>query len=101
MTPATLKLVTIIAEPVLESRIVRDLSDLGARGYTLSKVHGEGSRGVRVSDWEGGGNVKIETIVSPAVANRILRHVADDYFEHYAVIAYVADVQVVRGDKYI
>jgi nitrogen regulatory protein P-II 2 len=100
MTAATLKLVTIVAEAVLESRIIRDVRDLGARGFTLTKVHGEGSRGVRASEWEGG-NVKIETIVSPAVANRILRHVAESYFEHYAVVAYVTDVGVVRGEKYV
>jgi nitrogen regulatory protein P-II 2 len=99
-SPGNPKLVTIIAEAVLESRILRDIRELGARGYTLTKVRGEGSRGVRASDWEGG-NVKIEAVVSPAVANRILRHVAESYFEHYAVVAYLSDVQVVRGEKYV
>lgn len=31
----------------------------------------------------------------------ILEHVAGSYFEHYAAVAYVQDVQVVRGDKYL
>jgi len=96
----TLKVVTIVAESLLESRLIRDVQALGSRGHTLTKVHGEGSRGVRASEWEGS-NVKIETIVSSAVANRIMRHVAEAYFEHYAVIAYSMDVEVVRGDKYI
>jgi nitrogen regulatory protein P-II 2 len=34
------------------------------------------------------------------VAERILARVAEEYFAHYAVIAWVEDVEVVRGDKY-
>jgi nitrogen regulatory protein P-II 2 len=100
MDTVTLKLVTVIAEAVLESHLVRELRELGAKGYTITRTHGEGSRGVRASEWEGG-NVKIETLVGPAVADGILQHVADNYFQHYAVVAYVTDVSVVRGDKYV
>lgn len=100
MKTVTLKLVTIIAEAVLETQLVREVRDLGARGHTITKTHGEGSRGVRASEWEGG-NVKIETLVGDAVAERIVRHVAENYFQHYAVVAYVTDVSVVRGDKYV
>jgi nitrogen regulatory protein PII len=95
-----LKKVTIIAEAVLEPRIVHELRRLGASGYTVSEVHGEGSRGVRASEWEGE-NIRVETLVGARTADRILEHVAHEYFEHYAVIAYVTDVQVVRGDKYL
>jgi nitrogen regulatory protein P-II 2 len=94
------KLVTIVAEAILEPQLIREIRELGARGYTMSKTHGEGSRGVRASEWEGG-NVKIEAIVGESVAERILAHVAETYFMHYAVIAYVTDVGVVRGDKYV
>ena len=33
-------------------------------------------------------------------AGRIIAHVAERYFPHYAVIAYVTAVEVVRGEKY-
>jgi nitrogen regulatory protein P-II 2 len=95
-----LKLLTIVAEAVLETQLLEDLRRLGARGYSLGQVQGEGSRGVRASDWEGR-NIKIETIVAPAVADAILEHVAARYFEHYAVIAYMCSVDVVRGEKYV
>jgi len=91
--------VTIVAEALLEDRIVREIRALGARGFTIAETRGEGSRGVRASDWEGR-NVRIETIVGGEVATAILAHVADHYFAHYAVIAWVDDVEVVRGDKY-
>ena len=91
--------VTIVAEALLEDRIVREIRALGALGFTIAETRGEGSRGVRAADWEGR-NVRIETIVGGEVAAAILAHVADHYFAHYAVIAWVDDVEVVRGDKY-
>jgi nitrogen regulatory protein P-II 2 len=99
MPTVMLRKVTIVAEALLEDRMLRELRALGARGFTIAEVRGEGSRGIRASDWEGR-NVRIETIVSPAVADKILDHIAARYFEDYAVIAWVDDVGVVRGDKY-
>lgn len=99
MHTVTLKLLTIVAEAVLEDRLIRDLKRLGAKGYTLTEVRGEGSRGVRSSEWEGK-NIRLESVVSPLVAERILSHLAEAYFPHYAVIAYLENVEVVRGEKY-
>ena len=100
MKTVTLRRVTIIAEALLEDRLLRDVRRLGSRGYTITDARGEGSRGVRASEWEGR-NVKLETIVSPEVADRVLEWLAAHYFEHYAVIAYVEAVEVVRGEKYV
>jgi nitrogen regulatory protein P-II 2 len=97
-TPA--KLVTVIAESLLEDRLVRDFKTCGAKGYTITQARGEGSRGVRASEWEGA-NVKLEAIVSEAVADRILELLAQKYFQHFAVIAYLENVEVVRGEKYL
>jgi nitrogen regulatory protein P-II 2 len=99
MHTTPLRKITIVAEALLEERLLRDMRGLGARGFTISDVRGEGSRGVRASEWEGR-NVRIESIVSAAAADAILHHVADQYFAHFAVIAWVEDVEVVRGDKY-
>jgi nitrogen regulatory protein PII len=98
MTGVSLKLVTIVAEAVLEERLARALLSLGAKGYTLSEVRGRGARGVRAGEPDV--NVKIEAVVTPEVADRILAHLAERYFADYAVIAYVETVTVVRGEKY-
>jgi nitrogen regulatory protein P-II 2 len=95
-----LKLVTIVAERLLRARLLEEVQALGAHGFTLTEVSGEGSRGVRASEWEGA-NIKLETIVAPDVAQRIVAHVAATYFEYHAVIVYAQDVDVVRGDKYL
>ena len=44
MQTVTLTLVTIIAEPVLEEMLTRELRHLGARGFTVTESRGEGSR---------------------------------------------------------
>ena len=97
-TPA--KRITIIAERLLEDRLVRDLQICGATGYTITDARGAGSRGVRVSEWEGG-NIRLETLVSVSVADAILELLNKKYFEYFAVIATLENVEVVRGDKYL
>ena len=100
MHTTTLKLVTIVTERILEDRMLRKIVELGAKGYTLSQATGKGSRGVRASEWEGP-DTRIETLVSEEVADSIVAYVAENFFEHYAVIVYVQDAEVVRGNKYI
>ena len=95
-----LKLVTIVAESLLEKRLVEEVKRLGAKGYTITPARGEGSRGIRSVDWEGQ-NIRLEAIVSEEVALRILQRLQEEYFPHYAVIAYVENVWVVRGEKYV
>ncbi len=100
MHTTQLKLVTIVTERILEDRLLRTITELGAKGYTLTQATGKGSRGVRASEWEGP-DTRIQTLVSAEVADAILEHIAESFFEHYAVIVYAQDAEVVRGDKYI
>ncbi|MBO6575595.1 MAG: hypothetical protein JJ896_11380 [Rhodothermales bacterium] len=99
-TTTPLKLVTIVTERILEDRLLRKLEEFGVSGYTLTQATGRGSRGVRASEWEGP-DTKIETLVSAEVAEKIVDHVSQKFFEHYAVIVYVLDAHVVRGEKYV
>jgi nitrogen regulatory protein PII len=96
----TLSLLTIVTEAVLEEHLIAELKRLGAKGCTVSDVRGEGSRGARSAEF-GQSNIKIETIVSPEVANAALERLAAEYFPHYAMIAYIENVQVMRGEKYV
>lgn len=94
------RLVTIVAEAVLQDRLTRLVREAGASGYTLSACAGEGSRGLRSTTPGSGQNVRIEAIVADAAARRILSHLAEEYFPNYAVIAWLTDVEVVRSDKF-
>ena len=99
MNPVSMQLVTIIAEHVLREPIAADLRRLGARGYSVGEVEGEGTRGVHAQDWQGR-NLRFETVVTREVAGRILDHLAGTYFHDYAVIAYATTVEVVRSEKF-
>lgn len=100
MQMTKLKLVTIIAEAFLEERLLRELRQLGAKGYTIGEARGEGTRGIHASSWEGP-NLRIETLVGPEMAEQIMRYVAEHYFADYAVIMYSVDAEVLRGEKYL
>jgi hypothetical protein len=90
---------TIVAEAVVEARLLRDLEAAGVRGWTLTSGRGRGTSQIDASDWEGA-NVRIETLLSSAVADRVLTMLAELYFPRFAVVAWVSTAQVVRGDKF-
>lgn len=96
---APMRLVTIIAESVLEERLVEAVMAAGATGHTTSPASGAGSRGLR-STTLGGENVRIEALVPDGAAERLMGVLAQDWFPHYAVVAWVTAVEVVRGAKY-
>ncbi len=100
MAAARLKLITIVAETILEERLSRELLSLGATGFTASETRGRGSRGIRTGSIPGE-SIRIEVIVSETVAGKIVSHLSEHYFPHYAVIAWTTDVDVVRGEKYV
>lgn len=93
-----LRLLTIVAESVLEDRLVRDVLACGATGYTATRAHGQGSRETRASAL--GGNVRLEVVVDESTERALLGVLARDYFPSYAVIAWTQAVDVVRGAKY-
>ena len=95
-----LRKITIIAERVLRDDLITLLKKHGARGWTLTMVEGEGSRGIRASEWEGR-NVQIDTLVSPDLAEPIMDEIGERYFADWSVIVYVADVEVMRREKYL
>lgn len=94
-----LKLVTIIAEMVLREPIVHKVLELGATGVSYHSCGGTGSRHTR-HDVVLGENVQIKVVCPKEVAEAILTFVSHNYFEHYACIAWMNDVEVVRGTHY-
>ena len=100
MKTVPLCMLTVIAESVLKKRLIHDVREAGAHGYTIINVEGEGTRQRRVGEILGD-NIRLETIVSPEVAERLLNVISTEYFDRYAVIAYLSTVSVIRGEKYV
>ncbi|MEM1085589.1 MAG: transcriptional regulator [Verrucomicrobiota bacterium] len=98
-TKVPLKLVTIVTEGLLKDEMGSLLEKMGATGFTITRCEGGGSDGVRAQDWEGP-NQRFECIVSEEMADAILDEVGRVYFKDYAVIAWLTDVAVMRGEKF-
>ena len=95
-----LKLITIIAEGLLKEKMGDLLQKQGATGFTMVRAEGRGSRGVGATDFEGP-NYRFECIASDEVAEKIKKAVQEKYLKHYAVIMWLSDVNVLRGDKFV
>jgi len=94
------KLLVVICEAALEKALVEDVGRLGAAGYTIVDVRGGGRGGTRDATWEADRSIEIKVICDADVADRVAAHVLATYSAHYAVTLYVADVSVVRPEKF-
>jgi nitrogen regulatory protein PII len=100
MTLQKRKLVTIVTEEIIESLLMPDLKKLGAHGYTVTEARGEGARGVRSADWGHSQNIRIEVICDSNTAETIVDYLKQNYYQNYAMIVFVHDVEVTRPDKF-
>lgn len=102
MTLATEKrtLLTVITESVIEKSLTRDLNQLGVRGYTIVDARGQGRRGVRSAGLGETSNIQIEIICPRAQAEAVLLEFQARYYDNYAMVAFLQDVEIIRPDKF-
>jgi len=92
-------IVTIVAEAAVETRLIDDIKRLGAKGYSVGRVRGEGTNDQHLQDLSGP-SVRLEAIVSAPVADAILQHLATAYFGRFAVVAWVSVARVLRSERF-
>lgn len=95
-----MKRVTIVTEAFARDPIKRFLAEVGAHGYTIFAVEGSGAQGERPADIAEFGNIQVEVILQPAVAEKLLERLRREFFPRYAMIAYESDVRVLRHNKF-
>ncbi len=93
-------LLTVIGEAALEKKLVADMEQLGAPGWTISDVRGSGHRGVRNADWGTEGNIRVEIICTRELAERIANHLQQRYYDNYAMVCYLSQVDVLRPERF-
>jgi hypothetical protein len=96
----TVSRVTIIADSAVEKQLLDQFIKLGAKGYTCVDCRGRGVHEVFEDLWPGSQRVRIETIVQPPVAEKILAFVHSPQFKSRAMRACLETVQVAAGDIY-
>ena len=94
------RLLTVVTEAAIEHELTREMERLGARGYTVSDARGKGGRGVREAEWGTTANVRIEVICTAEVAHAIAALLRERYYDDYAMVLFIADVEVLRPEKF-
>lgn len=87
-------LLTIICEAILEPFLETELPTLGVTGYTISDARGSGSHGRRSGAWRKEGNIRVEILCSPALAERVAEHLRREYEANYGLLIFSSSVQV-------
>jgi nitrogen regulatory protein PII len=93
-------LLTVITEAIIEESLLRDLEKRGVSTYTVCDARGRGSRGVRDAAWKEAGNIRIEVICARAVAESTLQYIQASYYDNYAMVAFLQDVEILRPEKF-
>ncbi len=99
-SPHPMRLVTIVCEALARDLVLRLARDCGAHGATISQASGVGATGERPADIEEGANVRVELVVTPETAARILERVERELFPRFACIVWENDVRVLRRAKF-
>jgi nitrogen regulatory protein PII len=100
MNTYPMKLVTIVCEAHAREPVTKLLRDVGAHGWTLFAVEGDGARGKRPADIPEFTNIQVEVIVKAEVAQTLLGTLEKDFFPRFGMIAFESDVRVLRAGKF-
>lgn len=100
MNVYTRKLLTIITEAAIENPLIRNIERLGAHGYTVTDARGKGGRGVRSAGWETSSNIRIAVACGVETAEAITAHLKTHYYDNYAMILFMSEVEVLRPEKF-
>lgn len=100
MNFVTRTLLTIVTEAALEQNLAGVIERFGAQGYTVTDARGKGSQGLHDARWEFTSNIRIEVVCERKVAEDIVVHLRERYYDNFAMIVFLNDVSVVRADKF-
>ena len=100
MTLEQRKLLTIVTEAALEHELIGEIERLGAHGHTITDARGKGGRGIRNAGWNLSANIRIEVVCSAETAHAIAAALRERYYDNYAMILFIGDVEVLRPEKF-
>ena len=85
------KVLTVITESVIEQKLVKCIKELGAPGYTIEEVRGEGRRGVRRNDWDQSGSIRLQIVCDKDTAEKIAMYLTENFTQSYAMFIFMFD----------
>ena len=100
MTLEKRKLLAIVTEAALEHELIGEIERLGAHGHTITDARGKGGRGIRNAGWNLSANIRIEVVCTADTAHAIAAALRERYYDNYAMILFIGDVEVLRPEKF-
>jgi hypothetical protein len=89
----TIRRVTVYADSTLEEKLVEHFLKLGSTGYTIVDCRGKGEHDSAVDPFTTTSHVRIELLVQPAVADKVMAFVQSNPFRGHALTSCVETVQ--------
>lgn len=87
-------LLTIVSESILEDRMIDEIRDLGATGYTVTDARGWGKHGKRRGKWQQDSNIHIQVVGSRELCDAICDRFRDEYQEDFGLLLLLSPVEV-------
>lgn len=94
MTAQPMILLTIISEAILEDMLVDDVTELGAKGYTITDARGRGSHGLRSGNWRKEGNIRMEVVGDANLCSRIIARLHATYEQDYGLLMFTNSIEL-------
>ena len=92
-------LLTVICEAALEHKLEADLKTL-CPGLDPVRRPRQRQPRVRSAGWDTDGNIRLEVICNRELAERIAEHLQARYYANFAMVCYLAEVEVLRPEKF-
>jgi hypothetical protein len=87
-------LLTIVCESVLEAELEQELPKIGVTGYTIVDARGLGVHGRRSGVWRKEGNIRVEILCDPPLAERVVEHLRREYERDYGLLIFSSPVEM-------
>ena len=96
----SIRRVTIYSAGGDEAALIDEMLHLGAKGYTVMECRGHGVHGVVDDPLRSSSQHKIEFLVRPEVAAKIMDHLHDHHLKHEAVTATLETVEASTNESF-
>jgi predicted nucleic acid-binding protein len=95
------KRLVVIADVAIKGKILARCVELGAKGYHAVVVLGQGEHEQTADMITGAALIRIELVTNAEVAEAIMDYLHSGEFKHYALTAYVDNVEVDSRDNFV
>ncbi|MEM1380887.1 MAG: hypothetical protein AAGH41_09715 [Pseudomonadota bacterium] len=97
--------ITIIAERLLQKRLIQMIEDAGAKGYTIVEGSGKGEHFTRTGDRAAVVHafsiIRIEAIFAEdSTARSVAENITEAFFKDYSGLVYLSPIEVLRKEKF-